>query len=164
MAKSIFEILDDLQTETSVPGQSPKMQPHVINRNQLPDSKIYEDEDALLDWFRNNNCLHAGLQKAVRSHLIDLRAAFKACKKADTWSNSYGQANLDAYTWDLHKRPNLKGSKASIDQARYADCMKAIASSLQGGLAPEMIHTVLDPVYGAEMITTCLDAIQNATA
>ena len=164
MAKSIFEILDDLQTETSVPGQSPKMQQHSIKRDQLPTSQQYESEEELLKWFRDNHCLHAGLQKAVRSHLIDLRAAFKSCKKADTWSNSYGQANLDAYVWEVHKRPNLKGSKASIDQARYADCMKAIASSLQGGLAPEMIHTVLDPVYGAEMITTCLDAIQNATA
>jgi len=117
MAKSIFEILDSLETETSVPGQMPKMQSHKIDRGQLPDSATYESEDKLLEWFRNNNCLHSGLQKAVRTHLIDLRAAFKSCKKGDIWSPDYGHLNSDALEWEIHKRPSEK-KKLSPDQAK----------------------------------------------
>jgi len=117
MAKSIFEILDNLETETSVPGQNPRIQPHNIPREQLPDSATYEDPDRLLAWFKESGFLHAGLQKGVRAHLIDLRAAFKACKKDDVWTPDYGQANLDNYTWEVHKRPS-QGKTVSKEQLK----------------------------------------------
>ncbi|SRR6056297_588773 len=119
MAKSTFEILDSLETETSVPGQDPKMQPHKLQREQLPDSATYEDEDKLLDWFRNNNCLHSGLQKGVKAHLIDIRRVFKFCKQKDIWTPEYGQRNSDNFQWEVHKRPAEK-SKLSPDQAKAA--------------------------------------------
>ena len=119
MSKSTFEILDSLETETSVPGQDPKMQPHKLQREQFPDSATYEDEDRLLDWFRNNNNLHSGMQKGVKSHLIDLRRVFKFCKKDDIWSPSYGQQNSDNFQWEIHRRPEQK-AKLSPEQAKNA--------------------------------------------
>ena len=49
-SQSIFTLLDTLETETSVPGQVPKMQKHYLPREQFPSSKQFEDEDLLVEW------------------------------------------------------------------------------------------------------------------
>lgn len=110
-SQSIYVVLDSLKTETSVPGQKPKMQGHTLPREMFPDSKQFENESALLDWAKDAGCLHACLQKGIKAHLIDCRAKFKSCKKGDEWSNSYGQENLNSYKWEVQQRPTGAMSK-----------------------------------------------------
>lgn len=114
MSESIFTVLDTLKTETSVPGAEPKMQSHTLPREMFPTGEQFADEQALLDWATETGVLHACLQKGVRSHLIDCRAIFKACKKGDVWSNEYGQKNLDSYTWKVQAKPEGKKTKEQI--------------------------------------------------
>src|SRR6056297_972400 len=115
-SQSIFTTLDTLKTETSVPGATPKMQAHTLPRDQFPTSQQFESEESLLAWAEDAGILHAVLQKGVKAHLIDCRAKFKSCRKGDTWSNDYGQVNLDNYTWEVQHRP--VGKKSAEDLAR----------------------------------------------
>ena len=115
MAKSIFEILSDLQTETSVPGFGDSIA-HTIPRKLFPTPEIFEDKESLLNWAEENGYTHALLQAGIQKGLIDLRARFKACKKNDTWSPEYGQKNVDSHKWEVTERP--KGGdkvKAAVD-------------------------------------------------
>jgi len=130
-AQSIFTTLDTLKTETSVPGANPKMQPHTLPREQFPTSQQFEDETALLDWAQESGILHAVLQKGVRAHLIDCRAKFKAVKKGDTWTNDYGQTNLDAYKWEVQARPTGKKTDEQI------------AKEYMASLTPEQLKAFL---------------------
>ena len=113
-SQSIYVTLDTLTTETSVPGQTPKMQSHSLPRSAFPTSEQFEDAAKLEAWARETGVMHACLQKGIQKHLIDIRAAFKACKKADTWSNEYGQANVNAYEWTVTTRPAVKADKQAI--------------------------------------------------
>ena len=103
MAKSIFEILSDLQTETSVPGYGAEV-PHTIPRRLFPTPEIFDDAEALLEWSDNNGYTHALLQAGLQKGLIDLRARFKACKKTETWSPELGQKQVDAHKWETVTR------------------------------------------------------------
>jgi len=94
MAKSIYEILNDLTTSTSVPGFGEEIE-HTIPAKLFPDDKTFEDADALLAWANEEGYTHALLQKGIQKGLIDARATFKACKKTDKWSPEYGQKNKD---------------------------------------------------------------------
>lgn len=109
-SQSIFTTLDTLKTETSVPGQTPKMQPHTLPREAFPTSKQFESEQELLAWATEKGIVHSVLQKGVKAHLIDIRAKFKACPKGSIWTNDYGQANIDTYAWEVQTRPNQTGS------------------------------------------------------
>ena len=111
MAKSIFAILDDLQTETSVPGFGDSIS-HSIPRKLFPTSEQFEDAEKLLAWSEENNFTHALLQQGLQKGLIDIRARFKSCKKDDTWNETYGQKNVNSHTWEITERPNAKASKA----------------------------------------------------
>ena len=113
-SQSIYVTLDTLTTETSVPGQTPKMQSHSLPRSAFPTSEQFESAEKLEAWARETGVMHACLQKGIQKHLIDIRAAFKACKKADTWSNKYGQANVNAYEWTVTTRPAVKADKQAI--------------------------------------------------
>ena len=125
MSESIFTVLDTMKTETSVPGAEPKMQPHTLPRELFPTGDQFADEQALLDWATETGVLHACLQKGVRSHLIDCRAVFKACKKDDVWSNAYGQANLNDYSWKVQEKPAGKKSKEDIAKEYLASLSPA---------------------------------------
>ena len=103
MAKSIFEILSDLQTETSVPGYGAEVS-HTIPRRLFPTPEIFDDAKALLEWSDNNGYTHALLQAGLQKGLIDLRARFKACKKTETWSPELGQKQVDAHKWETVTR------------------------------------------------------------
>lgn len=132
MSESIYTVLDTMNTETSVPGAEPKMQPHTLPRDQFPTGEEFADEAKLLKWAQDNGYLHACLQKGVRSHLIDCRAVFKACKKGDVWTNSYGQANLDDYTWKVQVKPEGKKTKEQI------------AKEYLAALSPEQLKALLN--------------------
>ena len=115
MAKSIYALLDDLQTETSVPSITDKdgnevrphygMVKHTMPRHSLPTSEQFENEEQLLDWAKDAGVLHACLQSGVQSRIIDLRAIFKSCKKGETWSPEVGQAKVDNAKWTPVSRP-----------------------------------------------------------
>ena len=103
MAKSIFEILADLTTETSVPEIKKTVQ-HTIPRRLFPEPEIFDNAEKLLAWSQENNFTHALLQMGLQKGLIDLRARFKATKKDETWSEMLGQKNVDSHKWETVTR------------------------------------------------------------
>lgn len=109
MAKSIFEILDSLQTETSVPVTGKNVE-HTLPRKLFPTAEIFESGEKLLAWTTENNCTHALLQAGLQKGLIDCRAAFKACKKDATWNAEIGQSQVDAMSWEIISRPKAANS------------------------------------------------------
>ena len=124
MAKSIYDLLDDLSTETSVPEVTDKngkvirshfgMVPHTFPRSALPTSEEFEDEEKLLAWAQEHDCLHACLQSGIQSRVIDLRAIFKSYKKDEEWSPEYGQANVDNSEWKVVTRPQGKKDPKAV--------------------------------------------------
>jgi len=145
-SQSIYITLDTLTTETSVPGQSPKMQKHTLPRKAFPTSEEFENEELLLAWTEKNKVTHACLQKGIKAHLIDIRAKFKSCKKDDTWSNEYGQKNVNAYPWEVQTRPNSKQNEAKA--AVLTAGMDMGTAMKAAGLTDELIRISLLPVYG----------------
>ena len=113
MAKSIYEVLDSMVTETSVPAIG-KMVEHSIPRDLLPTSEEFESEEKLLKWAQEHGVLHACLQSGVQKRLIDLRAKFKAVKKDEDWTEEMGQKAVDESTWDIVKRPKVAKSDEDI--------------------------------------------------
>jgi len=112
MAKSIYGILTDLSTETSVPGVG--MIEHTLPRSLLPTAEQFADSEKLLAWANEKGITHACLQKGVQKFLIDLRATFKAVKKDETWTEEKGQAAVNSATWDITDRPNVKKTPEQI--------------------------------------------------
>lgn len=157
MAKSIYEILNDLTTTTSVPDHGSEI-PHTIPRELLPTAEQFESEDNLLAWARDNDVIHSCLQKGIQKFLIEIRAAFKSCKKSDTWTEDYGQKNVDAMEWNITKRPNQGGAK-KLDEARFADCMAMIVTLTGNGMDSATIKTMTEPIYGKEIVNSIFDAI-----
>jgi len=113
MAKSIYEVLDSLITETSVPAIG-KVVEHTIPRDLLPTSEEFENEEKLLAWAQENDVLHACMQSGVQKRIIDLRAKFKAFKKDEDWTAEMGQKAVNASTWDIVKRPKASKSDENI--------------------------------------------------
>lgn len=159
MAKSIFETLDTLQTETSVPSTGKSVE-HSLPRKLFPTSEEFESAESLLAWSNENGYTHALLQAGLQKGLIDCRATFKACKKDDTWSSEYGQKNVDAMTWDVTKRPNPAGTKA-VDNARYNDCLKMIGNMCIAKMPTEQIKQIAIPVYGEELVDTIFTFLEG---
>ena len=112
MAKSIYSILEDLRTETSVPEHG--MVEHTLPAGLLPTAKEFEDSEKLKAWAESNDIIHAVLQKGVQKFLIDLRATFKACKKDEEWTPEMGQKAVDEATWEITKRPKVAKSDEAI--------------------------------------------------
>lgn len=148
MAKSIYEILDDLKTTTSVPDYGTEI-PHTIPRELLPTAEQFEDEQALLDWARETGNLHAVLQKGIQKFLIEIRATFKSCKKKDTWSEEYGQKNVNAMEWTITNRPNQSGNKAAL-AAKLQAGIEIAQAMKKSGLADKTVLASLIPVYGED--------------
>lgn len=151
-SQSIFTLLDTLETETSVPGQTIKMQKHTLPREQFPSSKQFEDEDLLVEWARKTGCLHSVLQKGIQKHLIDCRARFKACKKTETWSNELGQKQVDAFGWEIMTRPQMKVTISDIQAQANIKAGTVMVTVLRSqGKSDEEIRTLLNMVYPNEI-------------
>ena len=146
MAKSIFEILGDLQTETSVPEIKETVQ-HTIPRSLFPTAEEFENEEKLLTWARANGYVHALLQMGLQKGLIDVRAKFKSCKKDDTWTPDYGQANVDSHKWEITERPNAAANK-KVSEAVLAVGRKMVDAMRSTGQPEEIIFAALSGVYG----------------
>ena len=153
-SQSIYVTLDILRTETSVPGQNPKMQSHTLPRSAFPTSEQFEHADKLEAWARETGVMHACLQKGIQKHLIDIRAAFKACKKADTWSPAYGQANVDAYEWTVTTRPVVKADKQAIQaQANITAGVTLVGILKAQGMPLDAITAMVTQCYPNEVTT-----------
>lgn len=151
-SQSIFTLLDTLETETSVPGQVPKMQKHSLPRDQFPTSTQFENEDELLEWAKKTGCLHSVIQKGVQKHLIDCRARFKACKKNETWTNEMGQKQVDAFGWEVMPRPQVKATVSDIQAQANIKAGKIMLSVLRAqGKSNEEIVALLNMVYPNEV-------------
>ena len=150
--QSIFILLDTLETETSVPGQTPKMQKHTLPREMFPSSKQFEDENSLVEWAKETGCLHSVMQKGIQKHLIDCRARFKACKKTETWSNEMGQKQVDDFKWEVMTRPQAKATVSDIQaQANIKAGMVMVSVLRSQGKSDEEIRTLLAMVYPNEI-------------
>lgn len=159
--QSIFVTLDTLTTSTSVPGQTPKMQPHTLPRAAFPTSEQFENEQELITWATDSGIMHAVLQKGVRSHLIDIRAKFKACKKNDIWSNQYGQQAVDSYEWEIQTRPN-QNNAASIKLAAQREAALPMATAMyNAGLDDTTVLNAMIPVYGEVMANAILEEVKQ---
>ena len=129
MAKSIFEILGDLQTETSVPEIKSTVQ-HTIPRRLFPTPEIFDSAEKLLAWAEENSYTHALLQMGLQKGLIDLRARFKAAKKDETWSETLGQKQVDSHKWE------------TVSRGKSADKVGNAVAALEK-LTPEQLAEIL---------------------
>ena len=119
MAKSIYEVLDSLVTETSVPVTG-KMIEHTLPRALLPTGEEFESAEKLSTWAKEKGIMHACLQKGVQKFLIDLRASFKACKKDEEWTPEMGQKAVNEAEWNITDRPKVAKSDEAIATAYLA--------------------------------------------
>lgn len=173
MAKSIFEILTDGKTETSVPEVKDKdgkivrknygMVEHNMPLDKLPTPEEFADETMLLEWARESGQLHACLQSGVQKRLIDYRAIFKAMPGKETnkiWSPEYGQEQVDKAEWKIVEKPKGNGS-ARVADARYADCMAMLSNLLMAGIAKDQAIEAITNTYGEELVQTVLNGLNK---
>ena len=149
MAKSIFETLDSLQTETSVPAIGKNVE-HTLPRSLFPVAETFEDAAKLLAWADENNFTHALLQAGIQKGLIDCRAKFKACKKDETWTPEMGQAAVDCMKWETVQRPKENNIAKIKGQAELDAGIKLASAMKTAGVPDGVILASLTPVYGEE--------------
>jgi len=160
MAKSIYDILSDLTTETSVPDYGSIE--HTLPRQLLPTAKEFEDSEKLLAWAESNNFTHAVLQKGIQKFLIDLRATFKAVKKNEVWNYDVGQKNVDTAKWNITKRPQVN-DKEEIKKLAIFKANLDIAKAMQATkvMDDKMILTTLTSSCGQEMAEEIMNRINT---
>lgn len=158
MAKSIFETLDSLQTETSVPAIGKNVE-HSLPRTLFPVAEIFEDGDKLLAWSNENGFTHALLQAGIQKGLIDCRAKFKACKKDETWTPELGQEQVDGMTWETVSRPKGDSSAKVKAQAELAAGIKLAHAMKVAKVSAGVILASLTPVYGEEIAKEILASL-----
>ncbi len=159
MAKSIFETLDSLQTETSVPLVGKTIE-HSLPRKLFPEAEIFEDGDKLLAWANENNFTHALLQAGIQKGLIDCRAKFKACKKDETWTEELGQAAVNEMKWETVSRPKENNVAKIKGQAELAAGIKLAHAMKEAKVSDGVILASLTPVYGEEIAKEILSSLE----
>lgn len=147
MAKSIFETLDTLQTETSVPEVGKNVE-HSIPRKLFPTSEQFENPEKLLAWSNENGFTHALLQQGIQKGLIDVRAIFKSCKKDEAWTPELGQRKVNAHTWTIVERPKAGGTAKIKAQAELEAGIKLAQAMKSAKVDNGVILASLTPVYG----------------
>lgn len=159
MAKSIYEILNDLTTTTNVPSQTPSEINHVLPSELFPTDLEFENADMLLEWAEDHGVTHACLQRGVQKFLIDVRATFKACKKDDTWTPEYGQANVNAMEWKVTKRPN-QGSQ-EVNEAVLEAGSKIALAMADEGVTSDIIRASLKSTYKDVEVDAIMAELDN---
>ena len=169
MAKSIFEILADLTTETSVPEVKDKdgkvVRPnmgsveHTLPRSLFPTDEEFAASEKLLAWANEKGYTHALLQQGIQKGLIDCRAKFKSFKKDETWTPALGQANVDSMTWEIVEKPQGT-SVAKVKAAAELEAGIKLAAAMKvAKVADAVILASLTPVYGEETAKMILDSL-----
>ena len=170
MAKSIYALLDDLKTETSVPSVQDKngkelrkyygMVQHTLPREALPTSAQFEDAEELLTWAEDAGILHQCLQSGIQSRIIDYRAIFKGMKKDDVWTPETGQAHVDSAEWKIVIRPEAKVNISAAKEQATLDANTKMAKAMKdNGLDNELIIKTLGASCGAEMAQEIVDLL-----
>lgn len=134
MAKSIFEILDTLETETSVPAVGRNVS-HNIPRSQFPTAEEFESAEKLEAWARETGLMHACLQSGIQKRLIDIRAIFKSEKKGETWSAEIGQKKVNESEWTITERPKTSTAKITTVEDALSVLSKLSPEALAKALA-----------------------------
>lgn len=173
MAQSIYELLDSLSTETSVPAVKDKdgnilrkdqgLVEHTIPRKLLPTSAEFEDENALLNWAKENGVLHQALQTGIQGRIIELRAIFKSMKKGEVWTADNGQAKVNSSEWKVVHRPKVGGqSNEEIKNQAIFEANLKMAKAMKGtpGVTTEMIITIISANCKPDMVNSIMEAIQ----
>lgn len=156
MAESIYTQLDNGKVITPVDG---KEYNHSLPLHLFPTAEQFEDSEKLIAWADENDFTAKLIQKGLQKGIIEVRASFKFCKKDDTWSEEYGQNNVDNMEWKTVERPNAGGGKAILAAKLEAGINMARAMKA-AGIADEMISASLVPVYGADGAEAILEAIK----
>jgi len=168
MAKSIYDTLDDLETETSVPKIEDKdgnvlrksfgMVKHTLPRTGLPTSEQFEHEELLLAWAEETGNLHACLQSGVQARIIEFRAIFKSMKKDDNWTPELGQYNVNKAPWRIVKRPNVSDKEKII-----FDTNMAIAKAMKatGQVEEDVIFETLINSCGEQLAARIMKKIKE---
>ena len=159
MAKSIFETLDSLQTETSVPAIGKNVE-HSLPRKLFPMAETFESAEKLLTWSNENGYTHALLQAGIQKGLIDCRAKFKACKKDETWTPELGQEQVDSMKWEITKRPQGNNVAKIKGQAELAAGIKLAHAMKVAKVSDGVILASLTPVYGEEIAKEILASLE----
>lgn len=102
MAESIYTQLEKGRVITPVDG---KDFTHNLPADLFPTVEQFENPDKLIAWANDKGYTAKLIQKGLQKGIIEVRAAFKSCKKDDTWSEEYGQKNVDAMKWDTVDKP-----------------------------------------------------------
>jgi len=159
MAKSIYDILNNLETETSVPDFG--MIAHTLPRELLPTAEQFENGNDLLLWAEDNGFTHSMLQKGVQKFIIDLRAAFKAVKKDETWTLEKGQKAINEADWNITNRPNVTDKEALKKQA-ILEANTAIAKAMKAtkGISEKMIIDTLTESCGIDLAKTIVASLE----
>jgi len=160
MAKSIFEILDTLKTETSVPATGKSME-HSLPRNLFPTSEQFESEEKLLAWAKDNGCLHACLQSGIQKFLIDIRAIFKSQTKTEVWTIDLGQKKVNEAKWTIVERPKAGGIAKVKAQAELTAGINMANAMHRTGIDKTVILASLVKVYGEDVAQTIVDSLTN---
>ena len=169
MAKSIFEILDDLQTETSVPEVKDKdgkiirkamgNVEHTLPRSLFPKAETFESSEKLLAWANEQGYTHALLQAGLQKGLIDCRARFKAIKKDTEWTPEFGQSAVNEMTWTVTERPKENNAAKIKEQAELEAGIKLASAMRLARIDDDKIMEALVPVYGDEVTEMILSSI-----
>ena len=159
MAKSIFEILDTLETETSVPAIGKNVS-QTIPRSQFPTAEQFEDAEKLESWARETGHMHACLQSGVQKRLIDIRAIFKSEKKGETWTAENGQKKVNESEWTITERPKQGGATKIKKEAELTAGINMANAMHMNNISVDMILASLTPVYGPEVAKTIVDSLQ----
>jgi len=157
MAESIYTQLESQLVLTPVDGKDFR---HPLPTGLFPTDKQFESKDELLAWAEENDFTYPLIQKGLQKAIIEVRAAFKACKKDETWSEELGLANIDEMVWKIVDRPNQGGAK-TLDAARFKDCMAMIATLTTNGMNSETIRTMVTPIYGEEVVDTIFTELEK---
>ena len=154
MAKSIYAILDDVTTETSVPAAGKDADgnvqhiEHTLPRELFPTSEQFEDEAKLLEWAEENGYTHGCLQRGIQKFIIECRAAYKSHKKNETWSPELGQDNVNAMKWSTVTRPQQGKNQKAIAQAIMAENLKNYQMMIDvAGMTEKKMTSFLNEKY-----------------
>ncbi len=167
MATSIFDTLDSMHTETSVPSAGTDengkalLIAHTLPRELFPTSEQFEQEGQLLAWSEENGFTHAILQRGIQKFLIEARATFKGSKKKETWSETLGQTNVNSMEWKAITRPNQSDSK-NIAKTLLKENLATYQMMIDvANMTEDQITPVLLEKYNndQEVVTSILDAL-----
>jgi hypothetical protein len=157
MAESIYTQLASQSVLTPVDGKDYR---HNLPSGLFPTDKQFESKEALLAWAEENDYTYPLIQKGLQKAIIEVRAAFKACKKDEKWSEEMGLVNIDEMVWKIVDRPNQGGTK-SLDQARFKDCMAMISKLTVKGMDKEMIRDMTTDIYGEEIVDAIFTELEK---